>query len=72
MRIKYPSPQYQRRQAIKQAISTIAVVIVIVCAFGVVGRMDYDNALDNEARAMGATLWMTASSADQIQAAEAP
>ena len=53
MHIKYPSPRYRRRQAIKQAIATAAAVIGILSALGLVGRVDYDNALDNEARAKG-------------------
>ena len=50
MHIKYPSPRYRRRQTIKQAIAAAAAVIGILSALGLVGRMDYDYALDNEAR----------------------
>jgi hypothetical protein len=36
MRIKYPSPRYRRRQAIKQAIPMISIFIVVISAFGII------------------------------------
>lgn len=45
------APSHRRRQAIKDAALSAALLAFLLLAFGIVGRMDYEDALRTEAEA---------------------
>lgn len=45
------APSYRRREAIKTAAATVAGLLLILLAYGIAGRMDYEEELRKEAEA---------------------